>query len=187
MLGAAALRLNGFEGICNTWQVAKHCLGDHGAQNVPLTVPIGKQNTDTVHMSLKATRHLIKKKEGKIPDMEETETLDDSPSAQEEDEEMSTQLLTELPSRRNIRSSQKQKERETLRPHMMRKILTSAQVLVMSFMRTISALFRVRFVVNAAYDRAHQASVTLNTVINTWCARHHPPALCVSPLSRPSK
>lgn len=42
--------------------------------------------------------------------MEETDTLEDSSSAQEEDEEMSTQLLAELPSRRNIRRSEKDEE-----------------------------------------------------------------------------
>lgn len=68
------------EGICNTCQVANHCLGDHSTLNVPLTVLTGKQSTNTVHTSLKAMRHLTK--EGKIPDMEETDTLDNSPSAQ---------------------------------------------------------------------------------------------------------
>lgn len=49
--------------------------------------------------------------------MEETDTLDDSPSAQEEDKEMSTQLLAELPSRRNIRRSQKDVEGDPEIPH----------------------------------------------------------------------
>lgn len=80
-----------FEGIRNTCQVAKHCLSDHSTRNVPLTV----------HTSLKATRHLIK--EGKIPDMEETDTLDDSPSAQEEDEEMSTKIVGRAPVTQNYK------------------------------------------------------------------------------------
>lgn len=49
------------------------------------TVLIGKYNNDTVLCNLKVMQDLIKK--CNIPDMEETEKLDDSPLAQEEDDE----------------------------------------------------------------------------------------------------
>lgn len=106
-------------------------------------VLIGKHNTSTVQNNLKAMQDLIK--ESKIPNMEETEKLEGRPLAQEEEDEERRNALTIVGQspftykfKKVVEEVQGELER-MLRPRRMKIIHTSAQALLMSFLKTTLA------------------------------------------------